>query len=150
MTPSALIAEKVRATTETRTDYATARALGISQSNLKQVLMGTRNLGTEACVRAAELLSQPLSEVLAEVELSKAQTPEKKAFWEKRLPRILPAVAIWGIAAGVIDFTVVRSAEAASALHPIHYAQWRRRLRALLNRRAAWIDGPAGLGCFAT
>lgn len=126
MTPSAMLAEKVRATTETKTDYATARALGVSQSYLKQVLMGNRNLGPEACVRASELLRQPLSAVLAEIELSKATTPEKKAFWEKRLPRVLPAVAIWGLAAGVTYVTDWQSSVVRSGLTTvsqlIHYA----------------------------
>lgn len=156
MTPSAMLAEKVRATTETKTDYATARALGVSQSYLKQVLMGNRNFGPEACVRASELLNQPLSAVLAEIELSKATSPEKKAFWEKRLPRILPAMAIWGLIAGVTHITdshasVVRNGLTTS-LHAIHYAYYEtlRWLRALLKRRAAQADGPSGLGCFAT
>lgn len=154
MTPSALIAEKIRATTETGTNYATAKALGISQSNLKQILDGSRNLGIEACVRAAELLKQPLSEIIAEVEMSRAHSPEKKAFWEKRLPRILPAVAIWGLIAGVNQFTgVVRGEGLTTVSQAIHYAYWRRRLGLrLLARILLPIPGRTayGLGCFAT
>lgn len=140
MTPSAMLAEKVRETTETRTDYATARALGVSQSYLKQVLLGQRNLGPEACVRASELLRQPLTAVLAEIELSKAQTPEKKAFWEKRLPRLLPAVAIWGLAAGVMPFTVREAGASNYSVDTVYIMRrWRRSARGFLRIVLIWL-----------
>jgi predicted transcriptional regulator len=122
MTRSAAIAEKVRLTTKTQTDYATAKALGISQSNLKQVLDGRRGLGTESCVRAADILRASLDHLLAEVEAERARTPEKKAFWEQRLPRILPALATWGLAAGVnyISYCWLTTSEVVR--HAIHYA----------------------------
>jgi transcriptional regulator with XRE-family HTH domain len=114
MTRSAQIAEAIRKTTPRGTDYAVSRALGISQSNLKRVLEGKRNLGTESCVRAAELLRLPVTEVLAEVGVESAKTPEKKAFWEKRLPRILPTLVAWGAGVGALTTHEV--------LRAIHYA----------------------------
>lgn len=124
MTPSIALAERIRDTTKTRTDYAVAKALGVTQTNLKQILEGKRGFGTEACVRAAEILRVPVEQVLAEIELPRARTAEKKAFWEKRLPRILPAMAIWGLIAGVNQFTgVVRSEGLTTTSQLIHYAQ---------------------------
>lgn len=146
MTPSIALAERVRQSTETKTDYAVAKALGISQSNLKQILEGKRGLGLEACFRAGELLGQDVKEIIAEIELHRA-SPDKKHFWEKRLPRLLPAVAIWGLAAGVTHVTnVVREDGLTTALQPIHYAQWLRLLRRF------WPFGAAATrpGCFAT
>lgn len=126
MTPSIAIAEAVRKTTDTATDYAVAKALGISQSNLKQVLAGKRSLGIEALFRAAALLDKTERELFAEVQFHSAKTPEKKAFWEKYRPRLLPAVAIWGCIAGVMGFTVPK-AEASNYLvtKNIHYAHRR-------------------------
>lgn len=149
MTPSALLAEKIRETTRTKTDYAVAKALGMSQSNLRQVLMGERGLGNEACVRAAELLRQPLETVLAEIELPRAKTPEKRAFWEKRLPRLLPAVAIWGFAAGVTyfaDFSHRGPNYLSDTLYIMRsrLRRWASSSRHMLRRTAS------GLGCFAT
>lgn len=123
MTPSIALAERIRATTETGTDYAVAKALGISQSNLKQVLEGKRGLGVEACFRAAEILGQDVKEIIAEIELHRA-APEKKAFWEKRLPRILPALVIWGLSAGVMHITgPAREKGLTTAEQAIHYAK---------------------------
>lgn len=137
MTPSALLAEKVRETTATRTDYATARALGVSQSYLKQVLLGHRNFGPEACVRAAELLKQPVTAVLAEIELSKATTPEKQAFWRERLPRVLPALVVWGLAAGV-TYVSVKPCTASNYLRDSLY---------IMRRRWLSIQGSATSSC---
>lgn len=125
MTPSIALAEKVRERTNTGTDYAVAKALGISQSNLAKILEGKRGFGNEACFRAAEILGQDPKDIIAELELHRAG-PDKKQFWEKRLPRILPAVAIWGLAAGVTHVTlddspVVRNG-LTTTLHAIHYA----------------------------
>jgi transcriptional regulator with XRE-family HTH domain len=122
MTPSIALAEKVRERTQTKTDYAVAKALGISQSNLAKILEGKRGFGNEACFRAAEILGRDPKDIIAEVELHRAG-PDKKTFWEKRLPRLLPAVAIWGIAAGVTQFTLVSPAKAAGSVsQAIHYA----------------------------
>lgn len=148
MNPSIVLAEKIRETTVTKTNYAVSKALGISQSNLTAVLSGERGLGVEACVRASEILSVPLEHVLAEIFAHSAKTPEKKAFWEQRLPRVLPALVIWASTAGMICVTKVVSAGALTTVSQlIHYAQslYRRTVRLEVARRTAF-----GLGCCAT
>lgn len=145
MSPSCALAERIRQTTKTGTDYAVAKALGMSQSTLKEVLDGKRNFGVEACVRASELLHEDLKAIIAEVEETRARTPEKKAFWEKRRPRLLPAVIITGIAAGVMYFTYVVSSEGLATsffvLQPIHYAPWLYILTALVLTSWLRADG---------
>lgn len=106
MNASQRIALMIRERTPKQTNYAAAKALGVSPSNFKEILDGKRNLGVESIFRAAELLDRDVADVLVEIQHDTAKTPEKKAFWEKRLPRILPAVAIWGLAAGVTHVTI--------------------------------------------
>lgn len=122
MNRSVELVERIRLTTAKRSDYATAKALGLSQSNLREVLKGKRGLGTESIVRASEILNAPLDQLLAEVEADRARTPEKKAFWAQRCPRLLPAVMVCGLSAGVTHVTLV-------VRHLIHYAQYLRLLR---------------------
>lgn len=105
MNASQLIAGLVKEKTRTGTNYAAAKALGISPSNFKEVLDGRRNLGVEALFRAAAILDREPRELLVEVQHDSAKTPEKKAFWEKYRPRLLPTVAIWGLIVGVTQFT---------------------------------------------
>ncbi|HTD72161.1 MAG TPA: hypothetical protein VK652_01440 [Steroidobacteraceae bacterium] len=135
MNASQSIAEKVRLTTERKTDYAVAKALGITQSNLKQVLLGKRTLGNESCFRAAKLLRVTAGELIADVEAERSKTPEKRAFWEKQLPRYLPVVAYLGIATGVTFITEKGALVAEVVRHAIHCAQYasrRARMRTVL------------------
>lgn len=92
------IIERVRARTDTGTNYAVSKALGMSQSNLARVLKGGSSLGNEACFRAAALLDMDPADVIAYVEEDRAPTPEKKEFWRTRLPRVLPTVAAAALA----------------------------------------------------
>lgn len=124
MNPSIVLVEKIRETTAKKTNYATAKALGISQSNLSQILLGERGLGVESCVRAAEILRVPVEHVIAEIFAHSAKTPEKRAFWEKRLPRVLPTLVIWASSVGVTLVTYeAMSSALTTASHFIHYAQ---------------------------
>lgn len=123
MNPSIALVERIRKTTEKRTNYAVAKALRISQSNLKQVLDGKRNLGPEALARAADILRVPLDETLSPVMAATASTPEQKAFWERRIPRVLPALLIVGLGAGLLDVSEPAAFGLTSAEQSIHYAQ---------------------------
>ena len=86
--------EQVRARTEKHTDYAVAKALGMSQSNLARVLCGKGTLGEKAAVRVSEILQRDLLDVLAMIREETAKTEAEKQFWERRSPRISAAVAI--------------------------------------------------------
>ena len=93
MTGQMQLLERVREQTETKTDYATAKALGITQSTLLDIKKGRQGLGNEACFRAAELLGEDAAHVIAAVEIDKAKTEQKREFWKRQLPRSAPSLA---------------------------------------------------------
>lgn len=95
--------EQVRARTEKQTDYAVAKALEMSQSNLARVLCGKGTLGEKAAVRVSEILQRDLLDILAMIREETAKSESEKRFWERRSPRISATVAIafMAIVAGV-------------------------------------------------
>jgi hypothetical protein len=106
----ALIA-RVREKTETRTNYAVAKALRMSPANLDRVLKGKSGLGNEACFRAAKLLHLPVAEVIAYVEEDRAKSAELREFWRLQLPRLLPSIAIAATALYVADPALIGGLE---------------------------------------
>jgi transcriptional regulator with XRE-family HTH domain len=109
--------EQVRRRVPKHTDYAVAKALEMSQSNLTRVLCGKSGLGVKAAVRLSELLQRDLRDVLCLVEEDKAKTPREREFWERRSPRISAAIltTILGIVAG-LGMIANQTANAASTV----------------------------------
>jgi hypothetical protein len=68
-----LIAQ-VRRRVPRETDYAVAKALEMSQSNLTRVLAGKSGLGPKAAIRVSEILQRDLRDVLVLIEEDKAKT----------------------------------------------------------------------------
>jgi len=95
--------EQVRRRVPRETDYAVAKALEMSQSNLTRVLAGKCGLGTKAVVRVSEILQRDLKDILVLIEEDKARSAKEREFWERRSPRITAAIltAILAIAAGL-------------------------------------------------
>jgi hypothetical protein len=100
--------EQVRRRVPRETDYAVAKALEMSQSNLTRVLAGKSGLGTKAVLRVSEILQRDLRDVLVLVEEDKAKTAKEREFWERRSPRITAALltAILAVAAGFLGSNV--------------------------------------------
>lgn len=97
--------DKARELVQPHSYYEVAQRLGIATQTLSRVRNRGGTLDNEAAVKLAALLGQPEIDVINLMERARAKTPEKKAFWEKRLPRSLPVVAIMGITTGVTQFT---------------------------------------------
>ncbi len=93
MNASQKIVERVRATTETKTDYAVAKALGMPQHALTRVVRGQSNLGIEASFRAADLLRTDPAKLIAAVEQDRAPA-EKKAFWKAHAAAIVAGLLL--------------------------------------------------------
>jgi transcriptional regulator with XRE-family HTH domain len=95
--------EQVRRRVPRPTDYAVAKALEMSQSNLTRVLAGKSGLGVKAAVRISEVLQRDLRDVLCLVEEDKAKSAKEREFWERRSPRITATIltAILGVVAGL-------------------------------------------------
>lgn len=127
MRNSIALIDKARSLCVPSTDYQLAKKLGISHATLSRCRHRNGTLDNEAATKLADLLQQDRYEVIAIMEAERARTPEKKAFWESQLPRLLPVVALLGITTGVTCITeqVVRPVDT------VYIMRIRRWLRAL-------------------
>jgi plasmid maintenance system antidote protein VapI len=94
MTNTLHLIERLRRTLPRPTNYALAKALGLSQTTIKNVLAGKHGLGPKPVIRLAELLQIDARDVLVLIEQDKARTPEDKEFWGRRSPRITASIAL--------------------------------------------------------
>lgn len=134
--------DKARELVKPHSYYEVAKRLGIATQTLSRVRNRGGTLDNEASVKLAGLLGQPEMDVITLMERERAKTPEKREFWEKRLPRIVPVVAIMGLTTGVTYVTqVVREDGLTTISQAIHYAhalrRWLRQTAYGLGRCAA-------------
>lgn len=129
MRASLTLIDKAKTLCQPPTDYKLAKQLGIATQTISRMRHKNGTLDNEAATKLAELLGQDPYDVIAVMELERAKTPEKKAFWERKLPRFLPLVAHVGIISGVSYVTskAVLTSEVVRQL--IHYAQWHTQMR---------------------
>jgi hypothetical protein len=124
MRPSVTLIDKARSLCSPPTYYRLAKQLKIGHQTLSRVRNRGGTLDNEAATRLAELLGQAPMDVIAIMEAERAKTPEKKAFWENRLPRVMPLVAYLGIISGVNHVTEVRAEGLTTTSQLIHYAYY--------------------------
>lgn len=79
--------EQVRALTATRSDYAIAKLLGLSENAVSHYLHGRRIMDNYACLRVATLLQLPLQEVIAAAEYDRERNEAKRNVWTRFLFR---------------------------------------------------------------
>lgn len=115
--------DKARTMCEPPTDYQLAKRLHISHATISRCRHRRGTLDNEAATRLAELLGQEPYDVIAVMELERAKDPKKRAFWESKLPRIVPVVAYLGIITGVTQFTSSEAKGLTTVSQLIHYAQ---------------------------
>jgi hypothetical protein len=148
---SITLIDKARSLCMPPTDYQLAKRLGINHATISRCRNRGGTLDNEASIRLANLLEQDPLDVIAVMEAERAKTPQKRAFWESRLPRVLPVVAYLGIITGVTYFTEVRGEGLTTVSPVIDYATLLYILTALtyLRSRFSKTTGFA-LGRFAT
>lgn len=95
--------DQVRKLTETGSDYAVAKKLGITRQRMSHYKHGRHYFDDELAFRVAELLKVSPAEVIAAVHLEKSSTPEKQAFWKKALEKAA-AAGITAVLAGPLLF----------------------------------------------
>lgn len=90
-----------------------AQALHTSHQNLNHVEHGRRNFTKRQAVLLAELLGQPIPDVLALIGEDKAKTEDEREFWRRRAPRALETTALWSLAvvAGLTGSGPAKAAE---------------------------------------
>lgn len=117
----------------TGSDYSVARALRISKQAVSRYRQGHGGFDEDVARRVAEFLGVPVEQVLVDVALERARTPEGRAAWA-RLARRLADLA--GVALVAILATSGSPGTAQAGTLPvgpdggasIHYAHWLRRL----------------------
>jgi len=62
-------------------DYALAKALGVSRSAISLLQAGKTAMSDETAVRAAEILAMPAGRVLIDVHMERSKAPEVRAAW---------------------------------------------------------------------
>lgn len=77
--------EAVRARTVTKSDYAIAKALGLTPVAVGHYLHGRRVMDNYACLRVAEALGVPLQEVIAAAEYDREKNEAKRETWTRFL-----------------------------------------------------------------
>lgn len=116
--------DKARSLCTPPTDYRLAKVLGIKTQTLSRVRNRHGTLDNEAATKLAMLLQQDPMDVIALMEVARAKTPEKRAFWESRLPRIVPLVALLEVISGLMHQASLHAPMTSAVLRLIHYAKY--------------------------
>jgi plasmid maintenance system antidote protein VapI len=76
--------ERVRTTTDTRSDYAVAKALGITPQRISRYLRGLDEIHDDAAItRAAELIGDDPAALLAEFQAERAKSENARRAWRR-------------------------------------------------------------------
>lgn len=86
--------EAVRGLTETGSDYAVAKSLGISRQKISGYMNKGITMGPDVCERVAQLLGIPLAAVLADMEAERAKRTPVKEAWEKAAELLRQSAAV--------------------------------------------------------
>lgn len=76
------------------TDYQLAKRLGVTPSRVSHWRRGKATPDNEIAWKIAKMLGMQITDVIAYFEKDRATTPQKQAFWDAQLPRVLSSLAI--------------------------------------------------------
>lgn len=94
-------------------DYALAKALGISPGNLSNIRKGKAHPSNTLAVQLATLAGRDEMQVIAEIELRTANSEKKKEFWQQFLEHRSHAATISAIVLGLSILATPQPGEAA-------------------------------------
>jgi hypothetical protein len=117
--------ERVREKTETRTDYAVCKALGIQLTQLKRWLANEGHPGNAAAFKIAEITGLDAKAVIALIEEDRAESKEARAYWRSVCPESVRE-ALAGATTAALAFAVFSpsSAHAAGAVAYLQSVLW--------------------------
>lgn len=108
--------DMARKLTQTGSDYAVAKLLGITENAVNHYRLGRRVMDNDTCRRLAEALGRPLEELIAVAEMERAKDEPTRKAWEKRLKTVGRRAAAVLIAPALIIAAWGHSATADGAL----------------------------------
>jgi transcriptional regulator with XRE-family HTH domain len=80
--------EAVKRKLDLPSDYALAKALGLTRGGVSAYQNGRASLGDEVCVKVAEILNVPSGRVLIDMHMERSKAPEVKAAWAGLMEKI--------------------------------------------------------------
>jgi predicted transcriptional regulator len=89
--------DAVKAKLDLPSDYATAKALGVTRAAVSRYRLGQSAPDDLVCARIAEILELEPMEVIAAIHFERATEPKARALWE----------SIWGKAVGAIALNLI-------------------------------------------
>ena len=123
--------ERLRDFTETRSDYAVSKLIGVTRSNMTHYKNGGQFDNTVA-LKVSEILNTSYISIIAKIECEKNHKPEDAKLWSKYLKRLtvaagLAAVTVMMILTAGSDLTYqennAQTSNFISSIFPnIHYA----------------------------
>lgn len=160
MSNSLKIIDRVRTSTGTGTDYAVAKALGMSQTNLSKVIKGERGLGPTAIFAAAKILNVEAQDLFYLVREDRAKSEAERLHWRSLCSEAVRTFFdIAGKAAAALTLATAlnltwgnhSNAVAAELSQSMHYAPRRRSARRWLKALFAVLSGasPAPFPAFS-
>lgn len=120
------------------TDYRLAKVLEVSHSSISGYRHGRSSLDNTTAAKVATALALNPLEVIAQIEMDRAKTPEVKAFWKEQAKRM----AVVFLVAASILLAALMPEKAFAANHlPLtpelhknkHYIRFSRMVRAMLR-----------------
>jgi len=75
--------KRLRSLTKTRSDYAVAKLLGVSQDAIHHYRRGTRSMSPTIALLIADLLKLPPLLVICDAEIDRAASPAMRERWTK-------------------------------------------------------------------
>lgn len=107
--------------------YQLGKRTGIAHTTLSRCMKRGGTLDNEGAIRLAEFLHLPKLDVVALIELDRATTDEKRNFWEKYAPRVLPAIVAATIVGGLTGGQVEAAGMRQNALDTVYIMRTLRR-----------------------
>lgn len=80
--------ESVKRKLDLPSDYALAKVLGVTRSNISNLQTGRSAMCDESAVKVAEILGMPSGRVLIDMHLERSKAPEVKAAWAGLMEKI--------------------------------------------------------------
>ena len=86
--------DRIAELTETGSDYAAAKLLGITRQRISNYRTGRNHFDNEMAFKIAIMLDMNPAELIAELNAERAKTPEKKKFWRLEFKRFHGATGL--------------------------------------------------------
>lgn len=104
MTHTQQLLDKARDLCLPPTDYRLAQILDIDPSTIYRCRNRGGTLDNKAVHALAHFLQQDFESVLALIELDREKKPDRRAYWEKVAPRVVPSLVIGILATAGFGF----------------------------------------------